>query len=539
MESIQAFLRNLSTQFSSFWKNLSGGKRVLFGAVAIGSVVALLALATAATRKDQEYLFVDISSEDSIEIANNIKSSGYSDFIIDKKGIKVNRADVARLRMQVAQAGLPTKGVVGWEKFDEEHFTRTEFEQDIQKLRAIQGELSRTITAIEGVTSARVHIVQPRNSLFVRDQKKTTAAIFIKTKKNASLSKSQIKGIQHIVSSSVEGLDKNDVSIVDNEGNMISEQESSDATSKLTKEMVAYKKEVELSLEQRIQMIVGRVVGSGRIEAKVDAEVDFTQEKQTISDVDPDKAGVLSRSTSGFAMDGTGLNPTGIPGSKSNVPGEQEDVSGSQSKTGSKRDTELVNFELSKTVSEKTLPVGNLKRLTVSVLVDGKQIYPPDGSLPKFQARTEEEMKQIDSLIRNAVGFKDGRDSITVQNMLFQIDREQLEEIKVVKKEEREYTTNIAMAFAIALSTALFFMFIVRPYIRWLSYDPQKKHDEKFIEEFNADLEQGQHQNIQIQEDVPFEKLTPTEQVHYLAKHEPKRTTEAIRMMMNPHQPHG
>lgn len=539
MDSFQAFLRNLSTQFSNFWKGLSGGKRVLLGAVAIGSVVALLALASLATRKDQEYLFVDISSEDSIEIANNIKSSGYTDFIIDKKGIKVNRADVARLRMQVAQAGLPTKGVVGWEKFDEEHFTRTEFEQDIQKLRAIQGELSRTITAIEGVTSARVHIVQPRNSLFVRDQKKTTAAIFIKTKKNASLSKSQIKGIQHIVSSSVEGLDKNDVSIIDQDGNMISEQESTDATSKLTKEMVTYKKEVENSLEQRIQMIVGRVVGAGRIEAKVDAEVDFTQEKQTISDVDPDKAGVLSRSTTGFAMDGTGLNPTGIPGSKSNVPGEQEDVSGSQSKTGSKRDTELVNFELSKTVSEKTLPVGNLKRLTVSVLVDGKQIYPTDGSIPKFQARTEEEMKQIDSLIRNAVGFKEGRDSITVQNMLFQIDHEQLEEIKVIKKEEREYTTTIAMAFAIALSTALFFMFIVRPYIRWLSYDPQKKHDEKFIEEFNADLEVGQHQNIQIQEDVPFEKLSPTEQVHYLAKHEPKRTTEAIRMMMNPHHPNG
>jgi flagellar M-ring protein FliF len=138
-----------------------------------------------------------------------------------------------------------------------------------------------------------------------------------------------------------------------------------------------------------------------------------------------------------------------------------------------------------------------------------------------------------------AVGFKEGRDAITVQNMLFQVDNQQLEELQVLKKEEREYATTIAFAFATALALALFFMFIVRPYIRWLSYDPQKKHDEKFIEEFNADRELGQHQNIQIQEDVPFEKLSPTEQVHYLAKHEPKRTTEAIRMMMNPHQPQG
>jgi flagellar M-ring protein FliF len=123
--------------------------------------------------------------------------------------------------------------------------------------------------------------------------------------------------------------------------------------------------------------------------------------------------------------------------------------------------------------------------------------------------------------------------------MLFQIDQDQLENIKVQRKEEREYATTISIAFAVSLALALFFMFVVRPYLRWLAYDPQKKQDEKFIEEFNADLEQAQHQNIQIQEDVPFEKLSPTDQVHYLAKHEPKRTTEAIRMLMNPHSQQG
>ena len=448
MEFFQSFLRNLSTQIALFWKELSGIKRVFLVVGTLAAIAIVTSVVFISTKKEQEYLFVDISSEDSAEIANNLKATGHSDFIIDKKGIKVNRDDVGRLRMQVAEAGLPTKGVVGWEKFDEEHFTRTEFEQDIQKLRAVQGELSRTINSIEGVTSARVHIVQPKNSLFVRDQKKTTAAIFIKTKRNVSLTKSQIRGIQHIVSSSVEGLERNDVSIIDNDGNMVSEQEATDSTSKLTKEMVSYKREIEHNLEQRIQMIVGRVVGNGRIEAKVDAEVDFTQEKQTVSDVDPDKAGVLSRSTSGSNMSGTGLNPTGIPGSKSNVPGEQEDITASQSKTGSSRDSEIVNFEVSKTISEKTLPVGNIKRLTVSVLVDGKQISPTDGSLSKFEPRSEDEMKQIDLLIRNSVGFKEGRDAITVQNMLFQIDQDQLENIKVQKKEEREYATTHALLFS-------------------------------------------------------------------------------------------
>lgn len=534
MESLQQFFKNLTGEISAFWNRLSMARKSLVVAGIILTITALSSVTYMSSQKEMDYLFVDVSNEDSVEIANNLNTSGYTEYNIDKKGIKVKKEDVARLRMQVAQAGLPTKGIVGWEKFDEEHFTRTEFEQEIQKLRAIQGELARTITSIDGVTSARVHIVQPKNSLFVRDQKKTTAAIFIKTRRGASLSKGQIKGIQHIVSSSVEGLEQGDVSVIDAEGNMISEKESTDFTSKMSKEMLTYKKEVEAGLEQRINNIVGRVVGHDRVEAKVDAEVDFTQEKQTVSDVDPDKAGVLSRSTSGFSMEGTGLNPTGIPGSKSNVPSEQESIGAATSKSGSKRETELVNFEISKVISEKTLPVGNIKRLTVSVLVDGKQAYPADGANPKFEPRTEDEMKQIESLIKNTVGYKDGRDAITVQNMLFQLDPNQIESIKVQKIEERQYLGTIAIAVAIAFGLALFFMFAVRPYMRWLSYDPARKSSKKLMEDFAGDRELTDQQTIQIQEDIPFDKLSPTEQVQYLAKHEPKRTTEALRMLMNP-----
>ena len=420
-------------------------------------------------------------------------------------------------------------------KFDEDNFTRTEFEQNIQKLRAIQGELSRTIMSIEGVRSARVHLVTPKSSLFVRDEKKPTASIYIRYDRGGSLSTSQIKGIQHLVSHAVEGLEKNAVTIVDQEGRTLTEEEPNSFASKMTKELLAYKSEVEKKLEKNIKSIVGKVVGPERIEAKVDAEVDFTQERQTISDVDPDDAGVLSKTTTGHKMEGTGLNPTGIPGSKSNVPGEQEELLVNQNKTGSSRESELVNYELSKVVSEKTLAVGNIKRLTVSVLVDGKQIYPTDGTTPVFAPRTPEEMTQIKKLIQNAVGFKPERDSLTVENMMFQIDPLQMIEIKAQKKENREYLTTLTLSAVTALALGLFFMFIVRPYLRWLTYDPEKKEQEKITEDFTTDLELGQIQNIQVQEDVPFEKLSPTEQVHFLAKHEPKRTTEAIRILLNPH----
>lgn len=539
MGNLKDTFLNFFAQISAFWSQLSTVIKFTIVAAMAVLTIGLGAVISGNQKTTHEYLFVDMSGDDISQITQNFRSSGFDDFIVDKNGIKVKKSDVVRLRMQLAQAGLPSHGVIGWEKFDEDNFTRTEFEQNIQRLRAIQGELQRTITSIDGIKSARVHIVTPKASLFVRDEKKPTASIYIKTTRSTNLNKKQIMGIQHLVSHAVEGLEKNSVTIIDQDGNTLTEDEPNSFASKLTKELLSYKSEVEKNLEKNIKSIVGKVVGNERLEAKVDAEVDFTQETQTISNVDPDDAGIISKNITGQSVTGNGLNPTGIPGAKSNVPGEQEQLAISQNTSENKRESELINYEISKVVSEKTLPVGNINRLTVSVLVDGKQIYPSDGTLPKFEPRSEEEMKQITELIKNAVGFKEGRDAITVQNMMFQIDPMQLIEIKEQKKEDRQYITTIAMASIAALALGLFFMFIVRPYLRWLTYDPEKKQNQKLVEEFNADLEVGNTQNIQVQEDVPFDKLSPEEQVFFLAKTEPKRTTEAIRILLNPHQNMG
>ena len=143
-----------------------------------------------------------------------------------------------------------------------------------------------------------------------------------------------------------------------------------------------------------MKAIVGKIVGPERIEAKVDAQVDFTREKQTISDVDPEDVAVVSKNTSGQSMQGSGANPGGVPGSQSNIPG-QEETSGSSASTTSSRENETINYEVSKKISEKTLAVGNVTRLTISAIVDGKQIYPIDGSTPEFIPRTPEEMTKL------------------------------------------------------------------------------------------------------------------------------------------------
>jgi len=532
----KAFFTSLLERIKGFWGTLSAVKKAavisVFALAIIGAAIGL----SFRNPDPYEYIFVNLSPEDTQAITSQLKKSGNTDFIVDSQGIKAPASAILKLRLDLAQEGLPSQGQVGWEKFDAQEFTRTEFEQQINKLRAIQGELSRTITAIAGVTSARVHIVSPKQSLFVEDKKEPTAAIYIKTKRGVTLDKRQVDGIVHLVSKSVEGLKPHNIAIIDAEGNMLTADESQDPSTKMTKEMLTYKRNVEKELETRVRTIVGRVVGPDRVEAKVDTLVDFTQEEQTISDIDPDKVVVLAKHVTGQTISGQGLNPTGIPGAKSNIPGEQENVSASGSQANGKRDSELVNYEIAKKFSKKTLPVGSIQRISASVLVDGKQAYPVDGSIVKFEPQTAEDMKKIEELVKTAIGYKDGRDQIIVHNMLFQLDPFQVQVISEKKKENREYITTLVVSGAVALALVLFFAFIVRPYFRWLAYDPQRKKEEKLIDEFKPDLELNTIQNIQVKEDVPFEKLSPQEQILFLARHEPKRTTEAIRILLNPHQ---
>ena len=537
MENLRANFNKFFANILEQWNKASPLKKGLSAAVILAVLAGLSSLFFLKEADPYEYAFVDLGAEDVQSITSFFKRTNITDYQADAKGIKVPTKDVMGLRIKLAQEGLPAHGVIGWEKFDSQEFTRTDFEQRINKMRAIQGELSRTIMMIDGIANAKVHIVSPKQSLFLEEKSEATAAVYLKTKRGSELDKKSIRGIVTLVSRSVEGLKASNVTLIDGEGKMLTEIESEDPSSKMTKEMMTYKRQVEKQYEENIRGIVGRVVGGDRVEVKVDAIVDFTQESQTISDVDPERVVAISRETQGFSLNGSGLNPTGIPGSKSNVPGEQEQTSANQSSTQNKKDSEIVNFEIGKKVSQKTLPVGRIQRLSAAVLVDGKQEYPTDGTRPSFDPRSEPEIKQIEELVRSAIGFDEKRsDIVTVRNMMFQLDPTQMEGIKEEKKETREYISSIGISSAIALALVLFFAFIVRPYFRWLSYDPTRKQEQQLVEDYRPDLELGTLQNVLIKEDVPFDKLSPQEQVQYLAKNEPKRTTEAIRLLLNPHQ---
>ena len=522
--------------FKIYWEGLNKTKKLssIVGLAIILGIILTLIIRNQNT--NMRYLFVNISEEDTASITTFMKQNGISNYIVDNKGIKVNEEKVDHLRLILSQEGLPYNGIVGWESFDEGDFTKTDFEQEVQKLRAIQGELSRTITSIDGINSTRVHIVLPKKSLFVREKKEPTASIYLQTKRGFELEKKQVRGIQFLVSKAVENLKTNNIVIIGSNGEILTNEEATDNSERQSNLLLKFKKQIEKSREERIKAIVGRVVGPDRVEAKVDADVDFTKEKQTIQNVDPEDVVVVSKNTSGFSMEGSGINPTGIPGSKSNIPGENNNNITDSSKASSERENELINYEFSKVVSERTLAVGTIKRLTISTIVDGKQVYPIDGSTPEFEPRTSDEIKKIEELIKDAVGYKEGRDSLTVHNMMFQLDPFQLVDAKRQRKEDRVYMSTLMTSAVIALALILFFAFVVRPYFRWLSYDPERKEDEAIIEEYKPEIEVSQRQAVQVQEELPFDQMTTKEQVLFIAKNEPKRTTEAIKILIEPSQ---
>ena len=539
MEKLNEFFRNFGQKAGGFWQSQSPVKRLGFMGVLVLLLGGAASLFFIKDPEQMDYLYPNLDSQDNNEIVAELRKQRMTNFVMDEKGIKVPADQVVPLRLKLAEEGLPTRGLIGWEKFDAQDFTRTEFEQNVNKLRAIQGELARTIQSIDGIVSARVAIVLPKKSLFQDDAQEPTASIFIKHIRGKEPNPRQVKAITHMVSRSVEGLSPDNVTIVTQEGKMLTKIESDDPTSKLTQEMLTYRRSLEAEFAAKIKALVGRVVGQDRVDAKVDVEVDFTQEEQSISDIDPDKVVVLSSNTTNQEMAGNGLNPTGIPGAKSNVPGEQEDLAINSNSTKSKRASERINYEVSKTSRHKVLPVGNIRRISAGVIVDGAQIYPADGSMPEFLARSPEEMKKIEELVKSAIGYKDNRDEVKVHNMMFELAPTQIEAIKEKKQENRRYISTLVVSTVIALALVFFFAFIVRPYFRWLSHDPERKQKEEVVEEFKPDLEMGSIQNVQVKEDVPFEKLTPQEQILYLAKHEPARTTEALRILLNPHQaPH-
>jgi flagellar M-ring protein FliF len=404
---------------------LSPGKRMLVAGVALLSVVAFAVLILVTNRTDYRPLFTNLSAEDAGEIVKKLKEAKTPYQITpDGKGILVPADKVYEQRLTLASEGLPQGGGVGFEIFDRKNFGMTEFVQKINYQRALQGELSRTISQINGVEQARIHLVIPEKSLFKENEKPSTASVVLKMKSDRSLRENEVQGIVHLVSSSIEGMDADHVTVLDNHGKVLNKSNgSSDSSTKATTAMQETQRVYERNVEERIQSLLDPVVGSGKTVARVSAAFDFKQVERVEEKFDPETIAVRSEQRSEEKGASTTAN-AGVPGVQTNL-GKTPPNGGTSTGGGAKND-ETLNYEVSRSTAKIIEPVGALSKISVAVLVDGKYEQPAalkDGETakPKYVPRSPEELQKIEALVKSAVGFNAERgDQLAIQNIPFQ-----------------------------------------------------------------------------------------------------------------------
>jgi flagellar M-ring protein FliF len=339
----------------------------------------------------------------------------------DGAQILVPTDQVARLRVAMAETGLPHGGSVGYEIFDKsEALGSSNFVQNVNHLRALEGELARTIGSIGSVQGARVHLVLPKRELFSRERQEPSASIVLKTRGGDRLAKTQVAAIQHLVAAAVPGLRPSRISIVDSEGNLLAR--GTDDSNGPGGGGSGNAEEMQISTETRlsrsVEDMLERSLGPGKVRAEVHAEIDFDRVTTNSESYDPSGQVVRSTQTTTDQSDSSdsGEQPVTVA---NNLPETQANKSASGGRSKNGHNEETTNYEISKTVKSHVREGGSIKRLSVAVLVDGLYAVAANGTRT-YQPRPAEELKQLTTLVRGAVGFDEKRgDTVEVVNLRF------------------------------------------------------------------------------------------------------------------------
>jgi len=453
---------------------ISPGKRMLVVGVVVTTLLAFAALIMLANRTDYRPLFTNLSTEDAGEIVKKLKEAKTPYQITpDGKGVMVPSDKVYELRLSMASEGLPQGGGVGFEIFDRKNFGMTEFVQKLNYQRALQGELARTISQISGVEQARVHLVMPEKTLFKEAEKPPTASIVLRMKGGKSLRDAEVQGVVHLVASSIEGMNADNVTVLDSRGKILSKGGgTADAAAKMTSTMQETQRAYERNLEERLQTLLDRVVGGGKTVARATATFDFKQVERVEEKFDPETIAVRSEQRSEEKAGGTTV-ATGVPGVQTNLGRNAPGTAGGTSGGGSKND-ETLNYEVSRSTSRTIEPVGTLSKVSVAILVDGKYEAPAavkDGqqAKPKYIPRSPEELQKIEALVKGAIGFNAERgDQLSIQNIPFQDPEDAAGTADAPKWWNSPFVMALFKNLLIGLGFVALILFVVKPLINTL-----------------------------------------------------------------------
>lgn len=440
-------------------------KLLLLVSVAI-ALTAIVMFFSMAEKADYQLLYSNLTEEDAGLIIQKLKEQKIP-YKASSGGVMVPSDRVYDLRLQLASAGLPQGGGVGYEVFDKTSFTMTDFVQKLNYRRAVQGEIARTIRSLSEVEQCRVHLAIPEKSLFSREDDRPKASVLVKLKPGRRLAETQVHGIVHLVSSSVERLDPKDVSVVDNRGEMLTSA-TNDKTG-MTEGQLEYQRNIEKDMENKVMSILDPVVGKGKVRVKVSTTIDFTRVEKTEERFDPD--GQVIRSEQKNIEKSTTGKTGGVPGTSSNLPAKTTQQAASTQGQAEKRN-ETTNYEISRTTSHIVNASGNIKRLSVVALVDGIYTAQKDSNEKKYSPRAEDDLKKFESMVKNAVGFLAERgDEVRVVNMPFETAPQ--EEMTKPEKEILPVVLAAVKYVVPVIGLILLFLFVVKPLMKTATTMPR------------------------------------------------------------------
>ena len=526
----------LINQFKQYYKTMSLQKKIIIFSIITVLIISIVTFFYITNKPKFSLLFSDLSKKDSETIVTLLKSKNipYQEKKNNKKVILyVPDEEVYKARLAVTEVGLPKDGTIGYEIFDKTEFGTTNFVQQINYQRALQGELIRTIKSFDEVIGAKVLIVMPKDSVFIEETKPPSASVLLKLV--ADLKEEQIQSIVYLVANSIESLMPEAITIVDTTGRTLYKKMTEDEELRLKDKdlivtQVKYKNNFESSLAKRIQTMLERIVGLNKAIVRVTSEMDLNQVKTDEEIFDPEERStpfVRSRKSVNESSE-LKTGPVGTISSVNPIVPPGGFGVGKEAIDSGIKNNDIVNYELSKIVRKTKKPMAVLKRLSVSAVIDGKYIYEETKTgkkIKKYIVRTKSEMEKFRDVVKKAMGFNEDRgDQVSVESFPFAsidiLDKE-IETTVTFKTIIKDHSKSI-INFILVL---ILIMFIIRPIVNTvkeikstIEVPPINLNDDRgVLKPIDVSLDDFLSMS-QLEQSDFFDNLTKSERLSYLLK---------------------
>ncbi len=532
-EQTADIINDFQSQFQVFFQNLTTAKKIfLFSSLGAG-LIGLLAFVFYSQQITWSPLAEGISQEDAGRIVGKLDELNIP-YVLQPggRGILVPAEQVDSVRLQIASSGLQIGGVVGLEIFENNNFGATEFQQKVQYKRALEGELSRLITKIKIIEDAKVSVAIPEKSLFIDDEKRSTASVVLKVIGGQRLSKKGVNTILNLVSGAIPGMAVDDVRVSDDTGKLLSKGLTDQDGSDIRDKNFGYQRLIEQQFERKLVTQLEKIVGKDRVEAKVTVTLDFDSSEIIEDLVDPDLTAILSEEVTSENSTGSRSIPVGVPGVTSNSPEVRAGASEIANVSDINKKLKRTNFVNSKRHIVRKKAAGEVVRMSISVLVDSEYSFARDeeGNIigePIAKKWHPKQVEQMEKLSKETVGFDAKRgDTFTIQNFTFQKSLLEQEELKIRKQEAtRKFIVELVRYLGVGVGLVFLIFVVIRPMVAKLSAKPE-----------DLDLLMGLPTTIGELEgeelEIPTEKETgipPRDKIIEIAKQDPLKTASLIR----------